>query len=139
MENKDLNVDVDVTVQNDATEPKKVGEPADSAVGAFMNTLTRTNKQIKKDRAESISEDTELTYSRKIQDMRMEIKKLKRERANMLDLSPTNTQSLMLANDFNASEFVKRDIEIGVKLRNLEITLEIAENQFLFLFGKEVN
>lgn len=113
--------------------------PAVDASGAFMNVLTRTNKQIKKDRAESISEDTELTYQRKIQDMRLEKKKLIRERTNMLDLSPTNTQSLMLANDFNAAEFVKRDIELGIRLRELDIQLEIAEKQYFYLFGKLVN
>jgi len=65
----------------------------------------------------------------------MEIKDLKRTRENMLDLSPDTGDSLKLALNFNADDFIKEDVEIGVKIRNLEIKLEIAKNQFARLFG----
>ena len=55
----------------------------------------------------------------------------------MLDLSPTSTQSLTLAIDFDCDNFVKSDIEIGIKIRNAEIKLEIAKARYRYLFGGE--
>lgn len=105
--------------------------------GAFITSLKRNNTKIRQDRGEAISEDTEMTYSRTIQDLLMDIKKLNRTRENMLDLSPTNSMSLMVADDFQSSVFVKKDLEIGVQLREKEILLEIAQTRYAKLFGKE--
>lgn len=104
-------------------------------VGAFVASLKRNNKQIRDDRATAISEDTELIYKRQIEDLDLSIKKMKREQENMLDLSPTNAQSLVLASDFDSAAYVAKDIELGVRIRNAEITLEIAKNRFAYLFG----
>ena len=52
-----------------------------------------------------------------------------------LDLSPTNAQSLILASDFNSSDYVEKDIDLGIKIRNTEITLEIARKRYQYLFG----
>jgi len=43
--------------------------------------------------------------------------------------------SLQLAVDFNAKEFTAKDIEIGIKIRNEEIRLEIAKKRYNYLFG----
>lgn len=112
-------------------------EPIEPTVptGAFLATLTRNNKQIRSDRALAISEDAQTLYKRQIEDMQMEIKRLARERTSMLDLSPTDSTSLKLASDFNAQDFVSKDIEIGVKMRNLGIKLEIAQESYAKLFG----
>ena len=103
--------------------------------GAFVSSLKRNNRQIRDDRAASIAEDTELVYKRKIEDYELSLKKMKREQENMLDLSPTNAQSLILASDFNSAEYVDKDIDLGIKIRNTEITLEIAKKRFQYLFG----
>ncbi len=103
--------------------------------GVFIQSLKRNNTQIKADRATAISEDAEMSYKRMVEDLKMELKRLHRERANMLDLSPTNTQSLMLANDFDARKFSEKDLEIGVKIRNLEIKIEVAETRYNELFS----
>jgi len=104
-------------------------------VGAFVSSLKRNNKQIRDDRATAIAEDTELVYKRKIEDLELSIKKMKREQENMLDLSPTNAQSLVLASDFDSDAYASKDVELGVKIRNAEITLEIARARFEYLFG----
>jgi hypothetical protein len=104
--------------------------------GAFMASLVRNNRQIKADRAQAISEDTEVLYKRQIEDLQLSIKKMKREQENMLDLSPSNSQSLVLASDFDSSEYVAKDIELGVKIRNTAIRLEIAQERYTYLFGK---
>ncbi len=109
--------------------------PSDASQGAFFNSLKRNNKQIRDDRATAIAEDTELVYKRKIEDLEISIKKMKREQENMLDLSPTTTQSLILASDFNCDEYVEKEIALGIKIRNTEITLEIARQRYQYLFG----
>jgi len=103
--------------------------------GAFLATLTRNNSKIRADRALAISEDAQTLYKRQIEDMEMELKRLHRERVNMLDLSPTDSTSLKLASDFNAQEFVSKDIELGVRARNLVIKLDIARESYKNLFG----
>ena len=105
--------------------------------GAFFSSLKRNNKQIRDDRATAIAEDTQLVYKREIEDLDLSIKKMKREQENMLDLSPTNAQSLILASDFDSNVYTKKDIDLGVKIRNAEITLDIARKRFAYLFGGE--
>lgn len=116
-------------------EDKDLTATSDNADGAFFNSLKRNNRQIRDDRATAIAEDTELVYKRKIEDLELCIKKMKREQDNMLDLSPTNTQSLILASDFDSAQYVEKDIDLGIKIRNTEITLEIAKKRYQYLFG----
>jgi len=128
----------------DEKDINKVGEDATLDIevtpsGAFIDSLKRTNKSIKSDRAISISEEAEMAYERYIQDIRMGIKRLKRERTNMLDMSPDNTQSLILAKNFDSKTFVERDLGIAVSLRNEEIRLSLAEKSFEYLFGRKAN
>ena len=103
--------------------------------GAFGESLQRNNKQIRHDRAIAITEDAEMIYKRTVEDMEIEVKRLKRERESLLDLSPTNADSLVLATDFNSKSFVEKDIEIGLKVRNVEIKLDIARERYSHLFG----
>jgi hypothetical protein len=67
--------------------------------------------------------------------MERAIKKMGRERANMLDLNPTDANSLVVASDFDAAKFVEKDLDLGVKIRNVKIRLEIAKESFANLFG----
>ena len=105
--------------------------------GAFVGSLIRNNKKIREDRAIAIAESAETFYKRKVEDLSLEIKRLKRERENMLDMSPTDAQSLVLASDFDAPTFVDKDIQLGTKIRNLEITLEIATERYTTLFTEK--
>ena len=106
-----------------------------SSAGAFMTTLTRNNKKIREDRAISIAEDAELLYKRRVEDLETQIKRKKRDRENMLDLSPATADSLIVASDFKAEDFVTKDLAIGLEIRNLEIALEIAKSRYEYLFG----
>lgn len=103
--------------------------------GAFIGSLKRSNAKIKADRAEVIYEDAELVYRRKIEDIENSIKRLKRDQENMLDLSPVHADSLMLGKDFDADAYVADDVEIGIKIRNSEIKLEVATRRYEYLFG----
>lgn len=103
--------------------------------GAFLSNLKRNNKQIREDRATAIAEDAQTLYRRSIEDLELKIRRLQRDRENMLDLSPTNAQSLVMASDFKADDFVEKDIALGVAIRNDTIRLEIAKKQYAELFG----
>jgi hypothetical protein len=105
--------------------------------GAFAASLKRNNNKIREDRANSISDDTQLMYKRSIEDLQVTVKRLRREQENLLDLSPTSADSLVLASDFDSKSYVDKDIELGVKIRNLEIKLEIATKRYNYLFGAQ--
>lgn len=102
--------------------------------GAFVESLKRNNAKIRADRAIAIAEDAQLIYKREVEDLEIQIKRLKRERDSMLDLSPTTADSLVLATDFDSKEFVNKDIQMGIQIRNLEIKLEIATDRYNYLF-----
>lgn len=105
--------------------------------GSFGMSLIRGNSKIKHDRALEIVESAEIKYKRKIEDLEQAVKQLNRDRRNMLDLSPTNALNLVVASDFDPVAFVDKDLEIGLKIRNTEIKLEIARARYEFLFGGE--
>jgi hypothetical protein len=104
--------------------------------GAFIDSLKRNNGKIREDRAIAIGESAQMRYKRKIEDLEMELKQLKRDRDNMMDLSPASADSLVLASDFDAQNFVDKDVQIGITIRNLEIQLEIARERYNTLFNQ---
>lgn len=105
--------------------------------GAFATSLKRNNKQIRDDRAQAIVEDAELEYKRQIEDLEKGLRQMRRDQENMLDLSPEQATSLKLASDFKAKEYAGKDLELGVRIRNDEIKLEIAKKRYAYLFGGE--
>ena len=104
--------------------------------GAFITSIKRNNAKIRADRAQAIGEDAQLIYKRQIEDLEVSIKRMRRDQENMLDLSPTTADSLVLASEFDAEAYAKKDVDLGVKIRNAEITLEIAKKRYEYLFGK---
>lgn len=117
-------------------------KPLNSTVevkGAFAESLYRNNRKIRQDRADQIIEAAQLTYKRECEDLFLSMKQLRREQENMLDLSPTDSRSLVLASDFSARDYVAKDISVGVKIRNVEIKLEIAMARYKSLFGETLS
>lgn len=107
--------------------------------GAFHDSLNRNSSKIRKDRAQNIYDDTKLVYRRQVEDLQLALTRLKREQDAALDLAPSDILSTVPASkDFDPVVFTDRDLEIGVKIRNLEIKLEIAQARYEFLFGEPV-
>lgn len=119
-------------------ENTNLEELKEKQTGAFLESLVRNNRKIREDRALAIFEDAELIFKRKVEDLQVKLNRLKRSRENMLDLSPNNATSLIVAADFNAEEYVNKDMELGIEIRNTEIELEIAKERYKYLFGKEL-
>ena len=113
---------------------EQLPEALNEMKGAFVGSLVRNNKKIREDRAIAIAEAAQMLYKREVEDTELKIKQLRRERESMLDLSPTTADSLVMASDFDAKLFVAKDIQLGVSIRNLEITLEIARTRYTHLF-----
>ncbi len=119
--------------KNDTTNDGAAGQLS-AMKGAFVGSLRRNNKQIRDDRALAIAENAQVIYKREVEDLDLEIKRMKRERDSLLDLSPTTADSLVLATSFDAKKFVTTDLDLGVRIRNLEIKLEIAKARYVNLF-----
>lgn len=102
--------------------------------GLFYTFLKRNNKQIRDDRATTIGEEAEVIFKRAIEDLDLEINRKKRELESMLDLSPDSALSLIVAEKFDATEFVRRQSDILVYIRNLEIKHELLTKQYQKLF-----
>jgi len=104
--------------------------------GSFVESLKRNNKQIRDDRALAIAEDAELIFKREVEDIQTELKRTKRDRDNMLDLAGNNTTNIISLSDFNAKDFVAEDLKLGLRIRELEIKLEVAQKRYNELFTK---
>lgn len=103
--------------------------------GAFYDSLTRNNKQIKSDRAVAIMEDAQMLFKRRLEDLEITQKRLIRARDNMLDLSPENSLSLKPAKDFDADEYVEQELKYAIDIRNNGIKIEECRTRYNFLFG----
>ena len=106
--------------------------------GAFVGSLKRNNKQIRDDRALAIAEDAELLFKREVEDILTDLKRVRRDRDNMLDLGGNNTTNIISLSDFDAKEFVAKDLELGLKIRELEIKRDVAQKRYAELFQGEV-
>jgi hypothetical protein len=107
--------------------------------GSFVSSLKRSNKEIRDDRALSIAEDAEMIFKREVEDVTTELKRLKRDRDNMLDLAGTDKNKIINPTDFNAKGFVAKDLEIGLKIRECEIKLDILVRRYNELFTEGGN
>jgi hypothetical protein len=107
--------------------------------GALLDSLNRSRKQITNARAQSIGEDAELVYRRRVEDLNIRKKQLERARDNRLDMSPDNAMSLSVAKNFNADEFAESDLKDSVELRTIDIKLDVAQERYEFLFGKTLS
>lgn len=105
-----------------------------AASGIFVDSLKRSNKQIKAARAEAIAEDLQLVYKRKIEDLELKLRNLNRNQENMLDLSPENSFSLKLAQDFDAQKWATEHHDLSIKIRETEIQLDLAKKSYTYLF-----
>jgi len=105
--------------------------------GYLADSLTRSGDQIKRDRAESIAEDIKISYERAIQDLEIEVKKIKRKMKGTFDFSPNSTFSLVLADNVEGVDIVEKDMENALAYRNKKVKLILAKKRYNHLFGKK--
>lgn len=112
--------------------------PETEVTGLFNESLIRSNKQIKADRAQEITEEVETVYRRKVEDMGLKLKRLKMKQKSALDFSPDSAMSLKPANTIDADVFADEDLKFGREIRDLEILYGLACKRYTQLFGKTI-
>lgn len=120
------------------SELKLVDIDRTNIVGAMANRLKVSNKALKTERANQILAKLALIFRRAIEDMMNDLQNLKDERELMMDLNPGNTQVIINPGEFNAADFVKRDLELGRLIHNLNIQITDAVNRYNYLFSGEL-
>jgi len=106
-----------------------------SMSGAFVDSLKRNSKQIRGDRAIAIAEDAQIVYKRVVEDLQRDLRQMKRDQESMLDMAPDNALSIKVASDFKGVDYVRDDMELGIKIDNTERKLRIALDRYVHLFG----
>ena len=102
--------------------------------GAFASSLKRTNKEIREERARQIASSAERTFRRYIEDIEEALEEKLLLRAAMLDMSPSNTHSILRADAIDSTKFVSSYSEIGLEIRELKIKRQEAKRDYAFLF-----
>ena len=116
----------------DSTEDMKTPE------GAFVDSLKRSNKQIKASRAEAIGEAAYIESKRSVEDLQLSVRHMVRELDNMLDMSPDSALNLNPAKDFEAKSFFKDRKDIMKRLRVARIELSLVKEDHKKLFGEDL-
>jgi hypothetical protein len=104
-------------------------------VGAFNKALSLRGDAVLDNRANAIADDAALTYRQTVERLELEDRKLAMEQEALLDLAPDDANSLRAARDFDADQFVKKDIDLAVKRQVHRLRLEAARERLAVLFG----
>ena len=105
--------------------------------GLFIKNLTRGDDQILDSRAKAISKEATVHYRRMIEDYELRLEQKRCDLEASLDLSPEDSTSLILARDFNGSDFAHKDIRLSLEIFNLDLTIKEAKERYSLLFGED--
>ena len=93
-------------------------------MGKFETILTSTGDALLQKRAKNLSQATLDTFEDEKRDLEKKIRNLENEVLNMEDLSVRSTQELVVGENLNTSEWVRKRIDLALELRDLRIELE---------------
>ena len=100
--------------------------------GLFLSELQKDKTKLTQARVSAINESSELKYKRTIEDIEVGIKDLTMQQSALLDLS--NQGEIAKASEFNADQFVDRDIKISLEIEKLNLVLGVAKKRYDLLF-----
>lgn len=105
--------------------------------GALAQSLVRNASKIREDRALMIVQSAEKYMRRRIEDLEEAKSNLAMQKAAMLDMSPSNVNSIISVSDFDAKVFCD-DIE-GIVKKDYELTIQInaLKTEYQRLFGEQ--
>ena len=88
-------------------------------------------------RTETTPPDQEprLIYKREIQNLARLIQNLKKQKEDLARMTPTEAKTYEITDAIDSGAYVSKEIEIGVKIRDLEKKLKSAKKRYQFLFG----
>lgn len=105
-------------------------------VSRFEEILSRSNADIRKDRAKRITSSVVDAQAKFIMELNSKIRKKENELDSLLDLSTSNQNTSMnvVHPDFNAEDYVNRInslvLEIELQKQELVVALEVQEDLF---------
>ena len=107
---------------------------ADLKTSTFFNKISRSNKELRKDRALIIAKATEKTLRRKIEDFNDQLASLKLSLDNLVDINPSNTHTIINPGDFIPETYIRNAEEIDLKIRDITIRRDLAQERYDQLF-----
>jgi hypothetical protein len=87
------------------------------------------------EKATSASSDAKSVYRREIQNLDRLIRQLKTEQEYIAGLPVTDKETSEITDAIDSGTYVSKEIEIGVKIKNLEKKVESAKKRYQFLYG----
>ena len=90
----------------------------------FVSILTNTGDSLIKKRAENVSNEAKEVFEDEKRRIEKRIRTLKNEIISMEDLSVRSTQSLIVGENLNTTNWVKKRIDYELELRDLAVELE---------------
>lgn len=101
----------------------------------FKNLMTTSGPDLIAVRAENKEKEMKEAFEAERLDTEKEIRELKARIAEMEDIGACTTETLVVAEKINASEWARERINNELKLNDLKIELEIINNLIKEYFG----
>lgn len=93
----------------------------------FNDILTNTGDNLIRKRAENVSNETKEVFEDERRNIEKRIRTIKNEIISMEDLSVRSTQSLIVGENLNTKDWVKKRIDYELELRDLNVELDTVK------------
>lgn len=103
----------------------------------FNDILTNTGDSLIRKRAENVSNETKEVFEDERRNIEKRIRTIKNEIISMEDLSVRSTQSLIVGENLNTKDWVKKRIDYALELRDLNVELETVKKLIKEYFEDE--
>ena len=103
----------------------------------FNDILTNTGDNLIRKRAENVSNETKEVFEDERRAIEKRIRTIKNEIISMEDLSVRSTQSLIVGENLNTRDWVKKRIDYALELRDLKVELDTVNKLIKEYFEEE--
>lgn len=93
-------------------------------MGKFTQILTNTGDNLIQKRAQNVTEETKDVFEDEKRSVEKCIRTINNEIVSMEDLSVRSTQSLIVGENLNTKDWVRKRINLALELRDREVELE---------------
>ena len=96
-------------------------------MGKFTQILTNTGDNLIQKRAQNVTEETKDVFEDEKRSIEKRIRTINNEIVSMEDLSVRSTQSLIVGENLNTKDWVRKRINLALELRDREVELETVK------------
>lgn len=97
-------------------------------MGKFNDCLTTTGDALLQKRANNLTEETKTLFEDEVRDVERRLRVIDNEITSMEDLSVKNTQTLLVGENLNTTEWVKKRINLALEKRDLTIERDVIKD-----------